>query len=79
MNLDKENYMVKHELIISDGSHTKDDINERTAEIELCKYEVTVEGGIFKRGKLWKKGATIELDKNTGQRFVDNKELRRLK
>jgi hypothetical protein len=71
--------MTKHELIISDGSHTEDTANERTAQLDLQKYEVIVDCGIFKRGKLWKKGATIELDKDTGQRFVDNKELRRIK
>lgn len=71
--------MGKIELEIHDGSITEDTANERTAAVDLQKYQVVAENGIFKRGKLWKKGAIIELDKSTGQRFVDNKELRKAK
>jgi len=71
--------MGKIELDIHDGSVTEDSANQRTAEVDLQKYEVIAENGIFKRGKLWKKGAKIELDKLTGQRFVDNKELKKVK
>lgn len=70
--------MGKIDLVIHDGSATEDTTNERTATVDLQRYQVIVDGGIFKRGKLWKKGAIIELDKQTGQRFVDNKELKQI-
>jgi hypothetical protein len=71
--------MGRIELDIHEGTSTEDIIAPKTAEIVLQKYQVTVESGIFKRGKLWKNGSIIELDKVTGQRFVNNKELKEIK
>lgn len=63
-----------YKVDIIDGTNSQEKVVGKI--IEMQKYIVTAEKGIFKRGKLWKKGATIELDKVTGNNFVNNKELK---
>ena len=67
--------MTNIQLDIHDGSDTQDTLNQRNVTVDLRLYKVIAEGGIFKRGKLWKQGETIDLDEQTGARFVKNNEL----
>lgn len=38
--------------------------------VERFPYRVISEAGIFKNGKQYEKGETVELDRDTGERFV---------
>lgn len=50
-------------------------LTENTGEIAKHQYVVVVDCGIFKRGKLYEKGAKIELDTDTANRFIELGEI----
>lgn len=68
---------MEHEIEVNDGAKTVDALgSEDVASGVTRTYVVTAEPGIFKRGRLWGTGETIDLDPATGQRFVELGELK---
>lgn len=71
--------MTTHQLSIHDGSTTVDAITLPEALVSRVKYVVTAEAGIFKNGKLYARGETIELQPKTAANFIAIGELEEVK
>lgn len=59
--------MTDHKLNVEDSAGANAEI---VGSAEFKEYIVKSEAGIFKNGKQYKEGETIELEVKTGERFV---------
>lgn len=72
--------MADHKVSVGDRSEAAAEVgNPAGAAPQLVKVEVTAENGIFKNGKLTKKGQKVELDPNTAARFIEAGEAKESK
>lgn len=71
--------MTTHKIEVHDGTETADAITLPEALISRVKYVVTAEAGIFKNGKLYACGETIELQPKTAANFIAIGELEEVK
>lgn len=62
--------MADHKLDISDETQAASQVNPAAAEAPRLKYEVAVQGGIFKNGKAYRRGSKVELDAVTAERAI---------
>lgn len=69
--------MTDHDLTIHEGADAVDAPGEPQL-VEMAKFEVVSEDGLFKNGKKYKKGQKIELEVKTGQNFVDAGDVKEL-
>lgn len=60
----------KHKLKINEGVTSSDQAGSDLSQPRFT-YVVTAEDGLFKNGKQYKKGQTIELTEATAKNFVD--------
>lgn len=69
--------MADHKLNVGDDTKADAKLAQPSAPaVELKKYEVTVEGGIFKNGKTHRKGSKVELSPDTAARFIEAGEVK---
>lgn len=45
-------------------------VTRNAGEVERAPYTVVAESGLFKNGKIYEKGETIELDEKTAANFI---------
>lgn len=64
-----------HILSVHEGAPTEDEVVGGEPQV---RRRYLVKKDIFKRGRLWEVGEEIELDPETGQRFVDLDEIEEL-
>lgn len=63
--------MAKLNVEVHEGVGTDDSVEQSTAPIDLAKFKVLSEFGIFKHGKQHDQGEVVEMDRATGLRFVE--------
>lgn len=72
--------MADHKVNVGDETQAAADVaGNQAPTVELKSYEVTVEGGIFKNGKTYRKGSKVELNPATAARFIEAGEVKEAK
>lgn len=62
--------MAEEVTPVVDNGEVSITLTHSDSPAETAKYNVLVESGIFKNGKLYAKGETVEMTKQAGERFV---------
>lgn len=60
--------MNQTQLVIDDGAEPTDS-TVPTVKVEMRRYRVIAEGGIFKAGRHWAQGDDVELEAQAGERL----------
>ena len=71
--------MAKHEIEVHEGAAVADQASGDVATVDLVSYVVTAEAGLFKHGRLYKKGSRIDLPRSTGETFAAAGEVKESK
>lgn len=63
--------MTDHKLEIGDSTEIKDEAGTSTDLALRKSYVITSRNGLFKNGKQYKQGDSIDLDEKTARAFAD--------
>lgn len=64
-------------IIHDDEEHPVTDSAKKDVDTDYPEWTVTAKNGLFKHGKLYKKGTKIKLHPDTAASFIELKEVRK--